>query len=227
MKKGSMPEIEEHKRVHDMLLGPLERPALRWLLARMPAWVSPDKLTGLGVIGAVIVFIGYGLTHTDPRFVWLASLGFVVNWYGDSLDGELARFRGIERPKYGFFIDHSLDTLSMVLVFVGLGISTFVRLDIALLACIGYLLMSIFTYIKTLVSGEFQISIAKVGPTEMRAVAILANTLILAVGNPSLDLGLAALSLFDSIIFLIAVVEIITFVIVVRGEAIKLSRLDP
>lgn len=222
-----MPEIESHTRVHDMLLGPLERPALQLLLARMPAWVTPDKLTGLGVIGAVIVLIGYGLTHIDPHFVWLASLGFVVNWFGDSLDGELARFRSIERPKYGFFIDHSLDTFSMVLVFVGLGISAFVRLDIALLACIGYLLMSIFSYINTLVSGEFQISIAKVGPTEMRAIAILANTLILAFGNPGLDLGFGTLSLFDSIVLLIAVIEIITFVIVVRREAIKLSRLDP
>lgn len=222
-----MPEIESHKRVHEMLLGPLERPALKWFSARMPAWVTPDNLTGFGVIGAGLVFLGYGLTHSDLRFVWLANLGFLINWFGDSLDGTLARFRKIERPKYGFFIDHSVDTFNMVLIFVGLGISTFVRLEIAALACIGYLLMSIFAYVNALVSGEFQISYARIGPTEMRAIGILANIGMLVFGNPLFDLGFRTLSLFDFIVLLIAAVEIIAYIIMVRAGALKWSRLDP
>jgi phosphatidylglycerophosphate synthase len=222
-----MADIEKHKRVHDMLLGPLERPALKWFSERMPAWVTPDKLTAFGVVGALLVFLGYGLTHNDIRFVWLANLGYLINWFGDSLDGTVARFRKIERPKYGFFLDHTVDTFNMVLIFVGLGVSTFVRLDIAALACIGYLLMSIFAYVNAFVSGEFQISYARIGPTEMRAIGVLANIGFLAFGNPSFDFGFRTLTIFDIVVLLVAAAEIIAYIFTVRGAALKWSRLDP
>ena len=68
----------------------------------MPAWVMPDTLTALGLFGSLLIFAGYALTIYDSRFLWLSSLGFVINWFGDSLDGTLARYRHIERPRYGF-----------------------------------------------------------------------------------------------------------------------------
>jgi hypothetical protein len=151
-----MPDIEDHKRVHDMLLGPLERPTLQFLAGKMPAWVNPDMLLGFGLFGSLITLISYWLTNFNSAFLWLASLGFMINWFGDSLDGTLARYRKIERPKYGFFVDHTADSLSTVMIFVGLGLSAYVRLDIALLACIGYLLMMVLTYINTIVGGEFR-----------------------------------------------------------------------
>ena len=104
-----MADKESHKRVNDILLGPIERPALNWLAAHMPAWMTPDGLTIIGVIGAVIILVSYGLSNLEPAFLWLASFGFFVNWFGDSLDGTLARYRKIERPKYGFFVDHTVD----------------------------------------------------------------------------------------------------------------------
>jgi phosphatidylglycerophosphate synthase len=200
-----MPEIEKHKRVHDMLLGPLERPALQWLAARQPAWVSPDTLTGIGIIGSLIIFFSYWLTNQDPVYLWLASLGFVINWYGDSLDGTLARYRKIERPKYGFFVDHTVDSFSMAIIFVGLGLSAYVRLELAALACIGYLLMSILSYVAAFVSGEFKISYARIGPTEMRLIAIIANIAIYFFGNPDVVVGNISLSVFDWLIALIAI----------------------
>jgi phosphatidylglycerophosphate synthase len=221
-----MPGVENHKRVHDMLLGPLERPALQWLSARMPAWISPDKLTGIGTIGAFVIFFSYWGTNSDSAYLWLASLGFVINWFGDSLDGTLARFRKIERPKYGFFVDHTVDSFNMVLIFVGLGISAYVRLDIALLACIGYLLMSILIYVAAFVSGEFKISYAKIGPTEMRLIAIMANTLIFFLGNPELNLGLFTLTAFDLIIAVVAAALMAFYVGSTATQALALRKID-
>ena len=153
-----MSKPKSHERVNDILLGPLERPALAWLAARMPAWVNPDILTGIGIFGAALICAGYWLSNLSPQFLWLVVFGFVVNWFGDSLDGTLARYRKIERPRYGFFVDHTVDAFSEVLVVTGLGLSPYVRLDIALLGLVGYLLVSVMVYIRTYIDGVFKIS---------------------------------------------------------------------
>ena len=133
--------VEQHSRVNRILLGPLERPALKWLAEHMPRWMTPDILTGIGFLGAVIIAVSYYLTNYNPAYLWLASFGFVVNWFGDSLDGSLARFRHIERPRYGFFLDHTLDSASETVIFIGLGLSPYVNLELAFLALVGYLLL--------------------------------------------------------------------------------------
>ncbi|MFA9491762.1 MAG: CDP-alcohol phosphatidyltransferase family protein [Anaerolineales bacterium] len=223
-----MPDIENHKRVHDMILGPLERPTLQFFASKMPAWVTPDILLGFGLFGSLLIIIGYLLTNFNSAFLWLASLGFVINWFGDSLDGTLARYRKIERPKYGFFVDHTADSLSMVMIFVGLGLSAYVRLDIAALACIGYLLMTILTYIGAFVSGEFRISYAKIGPTEMRLIAIIVNILLFFFGNPQLRLTSDySISAADITILIMAIALFVTFIISTLREASRWSELDP
>ncbi len=222
-----MPDIENHKRVHDMLLGPLERPTLQFLAGKMPAWVNPDMLLGFGLFGSLITFISYWLTNFNSAFLWLASLGFVINWFGDSLDGTLARYRKIERPKYGFFVDHTADSLSMVMIFVGLGLSAYVRLDIAMLACIGYLLMTVLTYINTIVGGEFKISYGKVGPTELRIIAVIVNIIIFFCGNPLLRLPFCTISAFDLAVLAITVALFITFIVSSIKDAARWSIIDP
>ncbi len=223
-----MSDIENHKRVHDMILGPLERPTLQFFASKMPALVNPDILLGFGMFGSFIIIIGYLLTNFNSAFLWLASLGFVINWFGDSLDGTLARYRKIERPKYGFFVDHTADSLSMVMIFIGLGLSAYVRLDIAALACIGYLLMTILTYIGAFVSGEFRISYAKIGPTEMRLIAIIVNILLFFFGNPQLRFTSEySISAADITILFIAIALFVTFIISTLREASRWSKLDP
>lgn len=222
-----MPDIEDHKRVHDMLLGPLERPTLQFLAGKMPAWVNPDMLLGFGLFGSLITLISYWLTNFNSAFLWLASLGFVINWFGDSLDGTLARYRKIERPKYGFFVDHTADSLSTVMIFIGLGLSAYVRLDIALLACIGYLLMMVLTYINTIVGGEFKISYGKVGPTELRIFAVIVNMIVFFYGNPLLRLPFGTMSAFDLAILAIAVALFITFIVSSIKDAARWSIIDP
>jgi phosphatidylglycerophosphate synthase len=171
-----MSNSNSHKRVNDILLGPLERPALQWLSARMPSWVTPDVLTGIGVLGALITMLGYIGSNINPIYLWFASFGFIVNWFGDSLDGTLARYRHIERPKYGFYIDHTVDAFCQVLIFLGLGITPYISFNLACLALIAYLLLSVLVYVRTFVLGEFRISFSKLGPTEIRLIAIILNT---------------------------------------------------
>jgi phosphatidylglycerophosphate synthase len=219
-----MGNIKSHKRVNDILLGPLERPALQWLAAHMPAWMNPDILTGIGVVGAVIIFFSYWLSNEVPAFLWVASLGFVINWFGDSLDGTLARYRKIERPKYGFFVDHTVDCFSEVLIVMGLGLSPYVTFSVACLALIGYLLMSVLIYIRTYVYGVFQISYGKFGPTEVRVILILLNVVMYFLGTPKVELPLGLGTVYDIPIALVAVVLVMLFTTGSIRDAVELAK---
>jgi archaetidylinositol phosphate synthase len=221
-----MTDMTSHKRVNDILLGPLERPALRWLAAHMPAWINPDILTGVGILGSVVVFFSYWLTTVDANFLWLASLGLVINWFGDSLDGTLARYRKIERPKYGFFVDHTVDAVSTLLVVFGLGVSPYVKFEIACLALISYLLMSVLVYIRTYVDGVFKISYGRFGPTEVRLIIIIANTVIYFVGNPVIRLWFGAISIYDLIAGIVAALLAMIFVLSTIKQARELARFN-
>lgn len=221
-----MPDIKNHRRINDIFLAPLERPALQWLAARMPPWITPDNLTTVGVIGSLITFAAYCLTNLHPGFLWLASLGFVINWVGDSLDGTLARYRKIERPLYGFFIDHTVDVVDEALVFLGLGLSPYVRFDFACLALIGYLMLSVLVYIRTCVKGEFTISYGGLGPTEARLIAITANTIIFFAGNPVLSIFSWQFSLYDWIALGITLLLAGIFVLSTIKQAQILAEID-
>jgi phosphatidylglycerophosphate synthase len=179
---------QNHTRINDTLLGNIEKKTLLWLAARMPAWVVPDTLTLIGLIASIVIFLSYALTYFHKGFLWLASFAFILNWFGDSLDGTLARYRKIERPRYGFFVDHIIDSVSEVLIFIGLGLSPFLRFDLALLALVGYMLLATYVYLVTYVNGVFRISYARLGPTETRVLAIVANTLVFFSANPRVDL---------------------------------------
>ena len=224
-----MTDIKNHQRVNDILFGPLERPALRWLSAHMPAWVTPDVCSGIGVFGAFLTLVCYGLSNFDRNFLWLASFGYVVNWFGDSLDGTLARYRHIERPKYGFFIDHMLDAACQVMIFLGLGLTPYISFNIACLALIAYLLLSVLVYVRLCVVGEFRISYGKMGPTEIRVIAILINTLMYFAGPGSLEFtlgaaGRVAINIYDAVVVVITLLLLSFFVSTGSRQARLLAR---
>lgn len=145
---------------------------------RMPEWVNSDFLSFIGFLGALTIAVSYALTRLSPAFLWLASLGFFINWYGDSLDGTLARVRNTQRPVYGFYLDHTLDCISELLMFTGLGLSPLMDMRVALLIQIAYLLMTINVTINTHLKSEFRLTYAKLGPTEFRILAIIFNTIL-------------------------------------------------
>jgi phosphatidylglycerophosphate synthase len=226
-----MADIKEHRRVNDILLGPLERPALKWLAAHLPAWVSPDICTAIGVLGAVIILVSYGLSRNSNYFLWLASLGFVINWFGDSLDGTLARYRHIERPIYGFYIDHITDAVSQVMIFLGLGLTHYIRFEVACLTLIAYLLLSVLAYVRTCVAGEFKISYGKLGPTEIRVLAILLNTVMYFAGMHTIILtsgfaGSLTVSVYDLFVAAIALLLLWFFFLTATQETIRLMKVD-
>jgi phosphatidylglycerophosphate synthase len=222
-----MSKVENHTRENDILLGFLERPALKWLAAHMPAWVTPDVLTWIGILASILIFISYALTNVSEYFLILASFGFALNWFGDSLDGTLARYRHIERPRFGFLIDHFVDAISTVLIFIGLGISPYVDITVASMGVIAYLLVSIMVYLITYVTGVFNITSAKIGPTEIRVLAIIANTTMLIIGNPTVNLPIfGPTTLYTLFVGFIALLMTLYFLINTSIQARKLQLLD-
>ncbi|MBE0699816.1 MAG: CDP-alcohol phosphatidyltransferase family protein [Anaerolineaceae bacterium] len=212
--------------MNSTIIGVLEKKVLLWLAARTPAWIMPDTLTLIGLLASILIFISYALTYYDRRFLWLASVGFIIQWFGDSLDGTLARYRKIERPRYGFFVDHIIDSISEVLIFIGLGLSPFLRFDIALIALVSYLLATIYVYLTTYVNGVFRISYGGVGPTEMRLIAIGTNSVVFFIGNPSLAFQAVSLSLFDLIVIGVIIIILSLFLYNTIITASILSRED-
>lgn len=193
----------------------------------MPAWVTPDLLTVVGIFGGVITLAGYALTGVDRNFIWLGCAGLVVNWLGDSLDGNLARFRKIERPKYGYFVDHVTDGFVTTLICVGIGLSAYVDMVYALLVLAAYLLMSILTYVSSQVTGVFRISYGRFGPTEVRVVLILASAVCWAVPNPTLSVGALRLRAFELVTLTVAALIMLSCVVSAWRTSRALAALEP
>lgn len=183
---SELPEIKAIDRIQENILARSERRLLNWLCARLPARMTPDQLTTIGMIGSVLVFAGYALSNWDRGWLWLSIVAYAIQWFGDSLDGSLARFRKIERPRYGYFLDHSCDGLATTLIVTGIGLSPYVTLDAALFALAGYLLMSIHAFLAARVLGELRLSYFNFGPTELRFVLIGLTLAMYFGGAPAL-----------------------------------------
>lgn len=165
-----------HDRTSRFLLSPFERAVLPRLALALPRWVKPDHLTLLGLAASTAIAAAYLLTSRDPRWLWAASALLVVQWFGDSLDGTLARVRRAERPRYGYYLDHLTDAYSTVAIGLGLGLSPYMLLWVGLAVVIAYLILSINVYLETYVFGEFSFSYGRLGPTEVRVLLIGLNT---------------------------------------------------
>jgi archaetidylinositol phosphate synthase len=172
-----MPKISL-KRWNEGIFQAGERPVLAFFAARLPGWVSPDLLTVVGIAGGLLTAVAYAASGSHPALLWLATLGLAINWFGDSLDGTVARLRKIERPRYGYYLDNAIDCFIALPVAIGLGFSGYVRFDICFLSLSLYTMISALTFLRANVTNVFQISYGGVGPTEMRVATALLNTLI-------------------------------------------------
>lgn len=216
--------VDSHLRVNDILLGPIERKLLAWFSPRMPLWVTPDVLTMTALAAGVIIAASYALTTISRDFLWVASLGIALHWFGDSLDGTLARYRGVERPRYGYFIDHSLDTLVEFLVALGMGFSPLLRLDCALFALAAYLMMSVSVNIRTCVTGVFRISYGKLGPTEFRVAIIIFNTIFYFTDNPVVAHFQGDVTICDLLALATGIILLCIFTVSTALTALELRR---
>jgi phosphatidylglycerophosphate synthase len=162
-------------RLQESFTAPLERKLLPWLAAKMPAQINSDHLTFLGFLAMFLAGASYSFARTHRYGLILATVFLALNWFGDSLDGTLARLRNCQRPRYGFYVDHMIDTFGGLFLMGGLALSGFINWRIALGMFIAFLMLSVQVYLATYTVGIFQLSFAKFGPTEIR--------LLLAAGN--------------------------------------------
>lgn len=209
-----------------LLAGP-ERRVLCWIAARLPRSWMPDHLTVIGVLGALAVSAGYALSMRHPGWLWLASFGLFVNWFGDSLDGTLARVRQIERPKYGYYLDHMVDAFTTIAIGAGIGLSPYVALPIALAIVILYLCLSINVFLESAVLGVFDLGYGAFGPTEMRILLVFANTGLFA-GALWTGLSGPAVARVANVVCVLTCVGMAFAVLNrMRINLIRLARLEP
>lgn len=215
------------KRVNRIALARFERWALPRMAERLPGWVTPDMLTSVGLVAAIGVAAGYVLTRYSLDWLWLASACLVVHWWGDSLDGTLARARRIQRERYGFYVDHQSDALSALLFFGGLGLSPLMQLPIAMALLAGYYLLMILVSLVTIARDVFKISFGGVGPTEARLLMIAANTAVFFLGNPVVSVADYRLTLFSLVGVAGTALLIGYYVVFSLIERARLAELDP
>ena len=212
-------EIKQAERIQTSILNGLEKKALVWLAERQPKWVTSDFLSFIGFCGSVMIAVGYALTRISPDYLWLATAGLLVNWYGDSLDGTLARVRKTQRPVYGYYLDHSLDCINEMLMFIGLGLSPLMDMRIAMLILIAYLLMTVNVSINAHLKGQFRLTYAKIGPTEFRIIASIRSVRV-PVSIFGTGINLSVLDICGiAIFFIIFLMYAVSFLIDAKGYA--------
>jgi archaetidylinositol phosphate synthase len=162
-------------RLQESFTAPVERKVLPWLAAKIPAQINSDHLTFLGFLAMFLAGASYAFARTHRIGLILATLFLAVNWFGDSLDGTLARLRNRQRPRYGFYVDHMIDTFGGLFLMGGLALSGFIDWRIALGMFIAFLMLSVQVYLATYTVGTFQLSFAKFGPTEIRILLSAGN----------------------------------------------------
>src|SRR3954454_25191926 len=193
---------------------------LEWIASRLPARVMPDHMTALGVLAAFGIAGAYVLSNGDKAWLWAASALLVVHWLGDSLDGTLARVRGIERPRYGYYLDHLVDAMATALIGIGLGLSGHMLLATGLLIVIAYLVLSINTYLETSVFGTLRLGYGRCGPTEARIALIAANA-AMALG---LGLGIEVLGVHATLLDAVGLAGAATMLVALAVRAARNLR---
>lgn len=215
-------EVKQSKRIQTSILSGTEKKVLRWLALRQPSWMTSDMMTAIGVLGAIIIGAGYALTNYGIGFLWLSTLGYVINWYGDSLDGTLARVRNRQRPIYGYYLDHTVDCINEVFMFIGAGLSPFFDLRVTMLALVFYLLLTVNVSMNAHLRSEFNLTYAGMGPTEFRIIMMILNTVMFCFGERMYDSIVP-----NALVIVITAVLGIIYLVTVFSDLRKYSKLDP
>ena len=168
MESSAIRSFKDANRVIESVLAPAERKTLQFLAARMPARVNSDHLTALALAAMLGAGLSFWLAQFSPVGLLLVVICLALNWFGDSLDGTLARYRSHQRPRYGYYVDHVVDAFGALFLFAGLAASGFMSPLVAAGLLVGYLMLSAETYLAAHVLGEFKITHFQMGPTELR-----------------------------------------------------------
>src|SRR5918912_3573253 len=210
-------EFKNVPRLQASLTAKAERRALNYLAARLPQWVNSDHLTLLGLAAMLTAGVCYAAARWWPPAMLLVNLWLAVNWFGDSLDGTLARLRNRQRPRYGFYVDHIVDALGILAILCGLALSGYMSWVVALTFLVAYFLLCIDVSLATYTIGAFRMAYCRLGPTEIRILLAIGN--VAAFLHPRTQL-LGDHLLFDvSTLIATAMLAVITITSIARNTA--------
>ena len=212
-----MEKIKQSTRIQTSLLNGVEKKALVWLAKHLPSWINSDMMTIIGVFGAFLCGLGFALTYFSIYWLWLSVGGLLIHWYGDSLDGTVARVREQQRPLYGYYLDHNVDTITEAFMFIGAGLSPLMHMSIALAIYAAYLAMTVYVSINAHIKSEFKLTYGKLGPTEFRVIIAIANIILMYVPGLAtfhVDLNILGREVFLCTLDLIGIVILAILVVI-------------
>jgi len=207
--------FQEAARTQTSLLAAVEKRTLIWFAHHMPAWINSDHLTTLGVLGMLLAGLSYWWARWNPLALLLVCFFLMINWFGDSLDGTLARVRNHLRPRYGFYVDHLVDAFGALFLLAGLGLSGYMSMPVAAALLITYYLLSIEIYLATYSLRVFKISYGIFGPTELRIALCIGNIFLLF--RPDVHINGQVYRLFD----VSGVVGMVFLAVILLNSAIR------
>jgi phosphatidylglycerophosphate synthase len=210
--------IMEHTREHRSLLASVEKRLLIAIARRLPRWLSSDHLSLLGLLSMPAAGVAFALIGIAHWSAGLFALALLANWFGDSLDGTVARVRRQERPRYGFYVDHVIDLAGTAALLAGIGASGLMAPSVALAVLAAYLLVAAEAYLATHAAGVFRLSFAGIGPTELRI--LLTAGAFYAAGHPWVQIMGLRVRLLD----ISGLVAIACLVMVFVASAIRTTR---
>ena len=213
------------QRINHALTASLEKHALQWMALRAPRWLTSDQLTALGLVAQIGAGIAYALSRYNRFALLLVILCLILNWFGDSMDGTLARVRHQQRPRYGFYVDHMVDILGSLALMGGLALSGFIHWQIAIAMLIAFLLLASESYLATYTLSRFQLSQGVFGPTEIRILLIAGNLALLR--SPYSTLFGHTMLLFDLGGTIATVCMFATLIILTVRHTAQLYREEP
>jgi archaetidylinositol phosphate synthase len=185
-----------HVREHTSVLAGAEKQVLVWLARRIPARINSDHLTALGATAMIAAGAAFAAASVDRRALLLVPMLLAVNWFGDSLDGTVARVRGHQRPRYGYYLDHVVDLATTIALFTGMALSGLMQPMLATLVLLGYVLLCAESFLATHTVGVFRLAFSGMGPTELR-ILLAVGALVATTRHTVSVAGLPPIPLFD------------------------------
>ena len=217
---------DEQDAINTALTAKAEEKAKEYICPRIPKWLGPDHLTLIGILGIVMVAFGFYFGFENRYYLVLVILGLIINWFGDSFDGSIARYRKRTRPNYGYYIDKIVDAVVMIIFGLGLGLSGFVRLEISLLMICIYLAMMINVDLLVYVEGKSKNSFGLFGPTEIRIIGIIVTMVMFFVSVTYYDIYGYIITQYDIVLFVLSVIMFLILIGNIISKGIELHKKD-
>ncbi len=217
---------KEQQAINTAITGKAEEKAKEWICPRIPEWINPDHLTVLGYIGMIITGLGFVFGFMNKWFILLIPFGLLVNWFGDSFDGSIARYRKKTRPKYGYYIDKIVDAVAVITLTLGVGLSGFFKIEIALLFASIYLALMSHVDLVTHVQGQNRNAFGLLGPTEVRIIGVLFSIYMFFSKVHYFDIYAYVVTQYDIALFVLSVVMAVILLVSIFKKGIELHKID-